>query len=190
MPRTAKSCGPDAPMLASSLRGDDLAGDGDNKARSPGRARRNPLKHSRAGMPGDPGATVVTNSCVLFLYTRGCGCVWVPGIPHALLGRARHNARPGSHLRGGKRGGVPGDNPSCRPGLEPGPITTGLHCFATAVDQHLQNYCLGVWVPAQGRDDVDSDGQGTRGATLLPKCDKNRLDMACPSASLSSNRLK
>jgi len=31
-----------------------LRGDGDNKARSPGRARRKPLKPSRAGMPGIP----------------------------------------------------------------------------------------------------------------------------------------
>src|SRR6202011_5129516 len=36
------------------------ADDGDKKARSPGRARRKPLKPLRAGMPGDPGATVVT----------------------------------------------------------------------------------------------------------------------------------
>src|SRR6202041_800075 len=61
--RTAKSCGPDAPTLASSSRGAELlGGEGGNKARSPGRARRKPLKPSRAGMPGDPGATVVTNA--------------------------------------------------------------------------------------------------------------------------------
>jgi len=41
--RTAKSCGPDAPLLASSAReARASAGDGDNKARSPGRARRKP----------------------------------------------------------------------------------------------------------------------------------------------------
>jgi hypothetical protein len=33
MLRTAKSCGPDTPTLVSSLRGDDLAGDGGKKAR-------------------------------------------------------------------------------------------------------------------------------------------------------------
>ena len=37
-------------------------GDGGKQARSPGRARRKPLKPLRAGMPGDPGATVVTNA--------------------------------------------------------------------------------------------------------------------------------
>src|ERR1700753_1472911 len=43
--------------------GDDAshhADDGGKKARSPGRARRTPLKPSRAGMPGDPGELLVT----------------------------------------------------------------------------------------------------------------------------------
>ena len=40
----------------------NFTGDGDKKARSPGRARNRLLKPSRAGMPGDPGATVVTNA--------------------------------------------------------------------------------------------------------------------------------
>jgi hypothetical protein len=47
-----------------------LRGDGDKKARSPGRARNKPLKPSRAGMPGDPGATVVTNSCALLHFAH------------------------------------------------------------------------------------------------------------------------
>src|SRR5579863_6190381 len=40
--RTAKSCGPGIPTLMSSLRDDDVAGEGGNKARSPGRARKKP----------------------------------------------------------------------------------------------------------------------------------------------------
>src|SRR3569832_453251 len=32
-------------------------------------------------MPGDPGATVVTNSCALSLCARGCGCAWHPAFP-------------------------------------------------------------------------------------------------------------
>ena len=40
--RTAKSCGPDASTLASSLAEDNSAGDGDKQARSPGRARNKP----------------------------------------------------------------------------------------------------------------------------------------------------
>ena len=67
--RTAKSCGPDAPTLASSsrrqvgstgLRHAISAGDGGKQARSPGRARRKLLKPLRAGMPGDSGVLVVT----------------------------------------------------------------------------------------------------------------------------------
>ena len=67
--RTAKSCGPDAPTLASSsrscvgptgLRQKISADDGGKRARSPRRARRNPLKPLRAGMPGVSGVLVVT----------------------------------------------------------------------------------------------------------------------------------
>src|SRR6202158_4800367 len=67
--RTAKSCGPDAPTLASSSRRQvgptglrqslNPLGDGGKTARSPGRARRKPLKPLRAGMPGDSGVLVV-----------------------------------------------------------------------------------------------------------------------------------
>ena len=68
--RTAKSCGPDAPTLASSSRmlcrpnrvqmQCKFANDGGKRARSPRRARRKPLKPLRAGMPGDSGVLVVT----------------------------------------------------------------------------------------------------------------------------------
>src|ERR1700682_6027956 len=59
--RTAKSCGPDAPTLASSsrscvgptgLRQNISADDGGKRVRSPGRARHTPLKPLRAEMPG------------------------------------------------------------------------------------------------------------------------------------------
>ncbi len=63
-PRTEKSCGPDVRSLASSLRGDAAARPGariDKTARatgarvhrSPGRARRTPLKPAAQGRPGD-----------------------------------------------------------------------------------------------------------------------------------------
>jgi len=45
--RTEKSCGPDTPTLVSSSRKATFAGDGGKKARSPGRARRKPLKPLR-----------------------------------------------------------------------------------------------------------------------------------------------
>jgi hypothetical protein len=46
MRRTAKSCGPDAPTLASSF-AEQSVNDGGKRARSPGRARRRPLKPLR-----------------------------------------------------------------------------------------------------------------------------------------------
>jgi hypothetical protein len=61
-----------------------LRGDGDKKARSPGRARNKLLKPSRAGMPGDPGATVVTNSCAFYTLRTRLRVQRAPGIPHAL----------------------------------------------------------------------------------------------------------
>ena len=94
--RTAKSCGPDAPTLASSLRSrvgptglrqDISAGDGGKQARSPGRARRKPLKPLRAGTPGDSGVLVVTR--VLSTNTkctRGRGCNGHPAFPTPSLG--------------------------------------------------------------------------------------------------------
>jgi hypothetical protein len=60
--------------------------DGDKKARSPGRARNRLLKPLRAGMPGDPGATVVTNARAYYHYTRGCGCNGHPAFPAPPLG--------------------------------------------------------------------------------------------------------
>jgi hypothetical protein len=64
----------------------NFTGDGGKKARSPRRARNKLLKPSRAGMPGDPGATVVTNACAYYLRARGCGCNGHPAFPAPLLG--------------------------------------------------------------------------------------------------------
>ena len=96
MLRTAKSCGPDAPTLASSLRRHVgptglrqpiSADDGGKQARSPGRARRKPLKPLRAGMPGDPGGPVVNTRVLPTHCTRGCGCIGHPAFPTPSLGR-------------------------------------------------------------------------------------------------------
>jgi hypothetical protein len=64
--------------------GGNSAGDGDKKARSPGRARRKPLKPLRAGMPGDPGGPVVTT------------LVWFLFFPREAAGAmgTRHSPRP------------------------------------------------------------------------------------------------
>src|SRR5450759_4260142 len=42
-------------------------------SRSPGRSRSKPLKPLRAGMPGDPGATVVTTSCAFYTAHEAAG---------------------------------------------------------------------------------------------------------------------
>src|SRR5882724_5108775 len=97
MLRTAKSCGPDAPTLASSLRkacrpdrartSHISANDGGKRARSPRRARRKPLKPLRAGMPGDPGGPVATTRVHYQLRTRGYGCNGHPAFPTPSMGR-------------------------------------------------------------------------------------------------------
>src|ERR1700724_3286485 len=99
--RTAKSCGPDAPTLASSFaefcRPNRAVtkryprDDGARRARSPGRARHKPLKPLRAGMPGVAGVLVVTR--VLFTNTkckRGRGCNGNPAFPTPSRGRKKN----------------------------------------------------------------------------------------------------
>ena len=91
--RTAKSCGPDAPTLASSLAEATPRGDGGNKARSPGRARSKPLTPSRAGMPGDPGATVVTNARAYYSTRAAAGATGTRHSPRPLSGEEfMHNS--------------------------------------------------------------------------------------------------
>ena len=106
--RTAKSCGPDAPTLASSsrscvgptgLRQNISADDGGKRARSPGRARHKPLKPLRAGMPGDSGVPVASTPVLSTLH-RGLRVQRAPGIPHALHGGERFINDSGASRRG------------------------------------------------------------------------------------------
>src|SRR5258708_3218650 len=83
--RTEKSCGPDTPTLVSSSWDNNSTDNGGKRARSPGRARRKPLKPLCAGMPGCSGGPVVTNARVYYT-TRAAAGASAPGIPHALLG--------------------------------------------------------------------------------------------------------
>src|SRR5450432_4693414 len=95
--RTAKSCGPDAPTLASSSRRLSRPYRARTKpyplttvAKEPGHrgARSKPLKPLRAGMPGDSGVLVVTR--VRFTNakcTRGRGCSGHPAFPTPSKGR-------------------------------------------------------------------------------------------------------
>src|SRR6266436_2517244 len=111
--RTAKSCGPDAPTLASSLRSrvgptglrqDLSAGDGGKTARSPGRARRKPLKPLRAGTPGDSGVLVVTRvRSTTTKCTRGRGCNGHPAFPTPSKGRKIYQRLGRIARRGRKR---------------------------------------------------------------------------------------
>src|SRR6202046_4782126 len=99
--RTAKACGPDAPTLASSSRGAELlGGEGGNKARSPGRARRKPLKPLRAGMPGDPGATVVTNARAFYTPRAAAGASGHRHSPRPLFSGGRLKQNAGALCRG------------------------------------------------------------------------------------------
>src|SRR5713101_1061039 len=133
--RTAKSCGPDAPTLASSFAevksarpGLDKtisADDGGKRARSPGRARRKPLKPLRAGMPGDSGVPVASTPVLSTLH-RGLRVQRAPGIPHALQGGERFLHNSGASRREIVKSrlricGMVGDtNALVMPGLDPG----------------------------------------------------------------------
>jgi hypothetical protein len=78
--RTAKSCGPDAPTLASSWR---------KRFRwrrwqtSPvtGESAKETVKTIARGMPDVSGVTVVTNACAFYHCTRGCGRAERPAFP-------------------------------------------------------------------------------------------------------------
>jgi hypothetical protein len=92
-----------------------FTGDGGNKARSPGRARNKRLKPSRAGMPGDPGATVVTNARAYYSTRAAAGATGTRHSPlppwgsaHALFG-ADHSCTTRAHraARGRRRVWVP-----------------------------------------------------------------------------------
>ena len=80
--RTAKSCGPDASTLASSFAEATPRGDGDNKARSPGRARYKPLKPLRGECRAISGVTVVTTLVCLFYFA--CEAAGAAGVRHSL----------------------------------------------------------------------------------------------------------
>ena len=80
--RTAKSCGPDASTPASSWR-TQIADDGDKQARSPGRARRKPLKPLRGECRAFSGVTVVTNARAFYPTRAAAGA-----------SSARHSLRP------------------------------------------------------------------------------------------------
>ena len=84
-----------------------LADDGDNKPRSPGRARYRLLKPLPAGMPGEPGATVVTMLVCFLSFARETAVHRAPGIPHALsyVGRTNSCTTRANHAARSRRCG-------------------------------------------------------------------------------------
>jgi hypothetical protein len=116
--RTAKSCGPDAPTLASSsrrqvgstgLRHAISVGDGGKQAWSPGRARRKPLKPLRAGTSGDPGYSLLL-VCVLPLPSahEAAGAAGIRRSPRPLRGGGSSNASGASRCEGEGVSGIRG----------------------------------------------------------------------------------
>ena len=76
-----------APRRRRQVRGSRSAGDGDKPARSPGRARRNPLKPSACGNAGLFRCIRGDYARVVILISHARLRVhWAPGIPHALEG--------------------------------------------------------------------------------------------------------
>jgi hypothetical protein len=103
--RTAKSCGPDAPALASSWRsfvGPTGCRQNLNPqatvttSRSPGRARRKPLKPLRAGAPGDPAVPVVTTRVLSTFAHEAADAAGIRRSPRPLF-EATGSGKPRAH---------------------------------------------------------------------------------------------
>src|SRR5882757_6336701 len=93
--RTAKSCGPDAAVLASSLREEAQA----TVAKEPitGEITKETVKTIARGMPGDPGVTVVTNARVLYPTRAAAGAL---GARHSLRPLISGGSKQNSRIRG------------------------------------------------------------------------------------------
>src|SRR6266581_1124415 len=97
--RTAKSCGSDAPRLASSFAEASRPNRALDKTISAGRRWQNSMvteestketvKTIARGMPGDSGVTVVTMLVCFFTLHARLRAHWAPGIPCALCCEGR-----------------------------------------------------------------------------------------------------
>jgi len=107
--RTAKSCVL-TPRCWRQVRGGKSAqpgldmpyplSDGGKRARSPGRARRKPLKPLRAGMPGDSGVLVVTRvRSTTIIAHETAGALGIRHSPRPLSG-GKYEHGPGASRRG------------------------------------------------------------------------------------------
>ncbi len=80
--RTAKSCGSDAPTLASSLAGSNPARRRWQTSPVAGKSTKETVKTIAQGRPGRSGEPVVTTLVYFVFYrTRGCGCIVRPAFP-------------------------------------------------------------------------------------------------------------
>src|SRR5579872_5129363 len=94
MLRTAKPRGPDISTPISSLRRDDVADDGDKKARSPGRAWSKPLKPAARGMPGVSGEARGDYTRTLFHFAcEAAGALKHPAFPAPSVFEGKISAR-------------------------------------------------------------------------------------------------
>src|SRR5260221_10646349 len=94
--RTAKSCGSDAPMLASSLREEAQM----TVSNKPGhRGEREVSRKTIArGMPGLLRCTCGDYTRVLTTHcTRGCGCIGHPAFPAPSVFLGERFCKPGAH---------------------------------------------------------------------------------------------
>src|SRR6202021_2891854 len=78
--RTAKSCGPDAPTLASSWWKRFLRR-GWQQSPVTRESTKETVKTMARGMPDVSGVTVVTNACAFYHCARGCGRAERPAFP-------------------------------------------------------------------------------------------------------------
>src|SRR3954451_11147073 len=88
--RTAKSCGSDAPTLASSWR-KYFRWRRWQQSPVTGKSTKETVKTIARGMPGEPGVTVVTMLVCFLFCMRGCGRIERPAFP-APAQIYRHNS--------------------------------------------------------------------------------------------------
>jgi hypothetical protein len=142
--RTAKSCGPGAATVASILSGLCWGGNGDNKRRSPGRARIS-CKAIARGKPGCLGCTC-QNPCAFSFYhcTRCCGRSRRPAFPAPLSSRGANEIAELGQIVSRERTCAL----SCRPGGGRDP-----YAAADAIEARWRTACrnnddLWLWAPA------------------------------------------
>src|SRR5467141_1678062 len=116
------------------------ANDGGKRARSPGRARRKPLKPLRAGMPGDPGGPVVaTLVCHQHFAHEAAGAPGTRHSPRPPTGREIH-ATTRAHRAARSRTRVCSWGRHCeerlvrRSSMSEGGSDEAIHTFFAAMD--------------------------------------------------------